>query len=85
MLLLCTLRLHSLKEELFKADLIILMTSPSDLPVSLLMSSKVMRSAQAAQMIQSLDFLFWGCGFEVLVIGLLKDFRVAIILFLSEI
>ena len=41
MLFVCTLRLHSLNDELFNDDLIILMTSPSDLPVSLLISSKV--------------------------------------------
>ena len=85
MLLVCTLRLHSLNEELFNSDLMILITSSYDLPVSLLISSKVIRSAQAAQMIQSLDFLFFGCGFEVLVIGLLKDLRIATNLFLSKI
>ena len=64
---------HSRKLEGLRDFLIWAITLLSDSPVTLRISSKVMRSAQAAQIIQSGLFL-GGSGFLTRVIGLLDCF-----------
>ena len=63
-----TLFLHNLNEDSLSDRLIILITSDSEYPVFFSISSKVIRSAQAAQMTQS-GLSLLGSGFLTRVIG----------------
>mgnify|MGYP004247250603 CR=1 FL=1 len=69
MLWFLALFLQSLKEEGFNFFLIILITSLSEYPDLFFISSKVMRSAQAAHTTQS-GLIEFGSGFLTFVMGL---------------
>ena len=74
MLFLFTLSRHNLNEDGLRFFLMILITSDSVLFVFSNISSKVILSAQPAQMIQSSESIFFGSGFLIFVLGQLSFF-----------